>query len=100
MAEFWAVSPWGASRPFGLPARIDHWKTFRHFLTVANGQDFLGFFSGSLPPGGLEVSHALGGRALGESPLVSDPSTEGRAFLVVMNLILRLALGHSLSNIS
>ena len=36
----------------------DHWKTFRHSLTVANDQDFLGFF-GSLPPGGLEVSHAL-----------------------------------------
>ena len=99
MVGFWAVSPWAASRPFGLPARIDHWKTFRHSLTVANDQDFLGFF-GSLPPGGLEVSHALGGRALGESPLVSDPSTVGRAFLVVMNLILRLALGHSLSNIS
>ena len=49
---------------------------------------------------GLDVSHAFGGRALGESPLVSDPSTAGRAFLVVMNLIPGLAPGHSLSNIS
>ena len=39
MAEFWAVSPWAISRPFGLPDQIDHWKTFRHSLTVASGQD-------------------------------------------------------------